>query len=306
MKLTGMSIHNHSDLLKAREMIELLLATFFWGSTFLVQRTASELINSFLFNGVRFSVAGILLLILCKLRNKHLNKIEMIGPILGGSIVSIAINLQQLGIENTTAGKAGVITSLYLLFVPFFLALKGHIPKSYEILSLILSLVGFYFLSGLEDLKFHTGDGLVLLSAILFALHVIIVGIYSKKVDPLSFSAYQFLTCGMLSMIATLFFDVNYFAEVEATWFEISYACIFSILGGYTLQVYGQKKTSTPVASFIMSLEGVIAFFLGWLILSEKHSEIQTMGAILITLSAIYVCYKQGIDERQKFEGNNT
>lgn len=270
-------------------MIYLLLATFFWGSTFIVQRTASSHIDAFLFNGTRFGIAGILFLLICILKKIPQKKQTISDASFSGLLIMLAINLQQMGVERTSAGKAGIITSLYILFVPCILRMYGRKITFRETTCLCLSLFGFFMLSDHIDLYVQLGDILVLISAFIFAIQVYFVGEKASAHNTLLFATYQYLSCGLLSMLCTPFITTDFTNAIIKSRFEIAYACIFSVIFGYTFQILGQKKVPTVIASFIMSLEGPIAIILGMMILAEGYSKLQLLGAAIIAISCAIV-----------------
>lgn len=267
----------------------LIIATFFWGTTFLVQKTASSLINPFYYNGIRFFIGGIVLLLICLRLKKKIFRSDLKYGIILGIVLSASINIQQIGIAETTAGKAGFITSLYLLFVPIILLVKGHKIRLIELFSLLLSLIGFYYLSELHLESLNNGDYLILLCAIFFSFHVVLVSVLSRKSDPIALSSMQFLSCGVISLLVAFFSGGVNLSSIYATWFELIYGCIFSVLIAYTFQFIGQRETSATVASFIMSLEGVVSFIAGIIILSESYNYLQYLGASLIFLATLLV-----------------
>ena len=268
-------------------MLYLFFAAFFWGSTFLVQRTAADLIDPFLFNGVRFFAAGLILILITSYLKLKISLKMLYQGTLCGFLVFLGINFQQIGVSSTTAGKSGIITSLYLLFIPIILLFNGRTIRKSESLLLIVSLSGFYLLSAISSFNFNKGDLIILISALIFAIHTIAIGKFSKTNNPFTFSAVQFLSCGILSLLVATFSNTNALNQIRETSFEIAYACLGSVLIGYTLQVIGQKKTTATKAAFIMSLEGPIAMVLGAFIIGESHTGGQYLGSLLIAASAI-------------------
>ncbi len=270
-------------------MYYLLIATIFWGTTFVVQKTAAPYIDPFFYNGVRFFVGGIVMCVISKILKKVVSLAEVKSGLILGVVLAISINTQQIGIAETTAGKAGFITSLYLLFVPIILSILGHHVRIIEVFSLILSLVGFYYLSEINIDSLNHGDFLILLCAVFFSFHVLLVSKYSRNYDPVTLSAIQFLSCGAISLFVAFIMGGIKLEPLVITWFEIMYGCVFSVLIAYTFQFLGQRQTPPTVASFIMSLEGIVSFFAGMVFLSESYNYLQYLGASLIFFATLLV-----------------
>ena len=176
------------------------------------------------------------------------------------------------GVVYTTAGKAGFITGLYVLFVPLFGLLVGKRTSGLTWVGAVLAAVGLYLLSAKGLTGIALGDGLVLLSAVFWALHVLAIDRYVHRVQPLQLATTQFAVCGALSLAGALVFETPDPAAVRAATLPILYAGLLSTGVAYTLQVVAQRKAHPSHAAIILSLESVFAVLGGWLILSESLS----------------------------------
>ncbi len=273
-------------------MILLLTATI-WGVAFVAQSAGMEHVGGFTFNCVRSLIGGVVLIpcvFLLRKSNTHergSHKTLIIGGISCGTVLCIASNLQQHGIKYTTVGKAGFITALYIVLVPFFgLFLHKKVGKLIW-LGLILAVTGLYFLCINEQFTVGMGDLLVLACATVFAVHILIIDYFAPLVDCVAMSCIQFFTCGVLSAIPMFLFENVNLANILAAAGPILYAGVLSCGVAYTLQIIGQKNMNPTVASMILSLESVISVLAGLLILHQKLSERELVGCGLMFVAVI-------------------
>lgn len=275
----------------------LFLAAFIWGVAFVAQSKAKDYsVEPFTFNAVRNVIGGLTLLpcifFLGKREPKE-KKIEedlktlLIGGILCGTVLCIASNLQQIGINYTTVGKAGFITAMYIVLVPIlgiFLKRRAGIKVW---ISVFLAVAGLYLLCMTEKLSLGKGDALVLLCALVFAIHILVIDHFSPKVDGVKLSCIQFLVCGILSMIPALILEHPQVSSILTAWLPILYAGIMSCGVAYTLQIVGQKNVNPTVASLILSLESCISVLAGWMLLGQKLSLKELIGCVIMFAAII-------------------
>lgn len=208
------------------------------------------------------------------------------GGICCGLALFVASNLQQIGIQYTTVGKAGFITALYIVMVPVFgIFLKKRAGIRVWV-SVALAVAGLYLLCITDRLALGKGDILVLLCAVVFAVHILVVDHFSAKTDGVRMSCIQFLVCGLLSGVCMLLTEHPEMRLILQAWQPILYAGIFSCGVGYTLQIVGQKGTDPTVASLILSLESVVSVLAGWLLLGQRLS-VRELGGCALMFAAI-------------------
>lgn len=265
----------------------LLLTATIWGSAFVAQSVGMEHVGPFTFTFSRSIIGGMVLLpcilFLGKWKKGFATKVEWIGGICCGIALCIANNLQQVGMQYTTVGKAGFITALYVVLVPIF---GIFLRKRVSLLiwgCVAVSVAGLYLLcipAGAFVLAF--GDLLVLLCAVVFSVHILIIDHFSPKGDGVVISCIQFFTCGILSGIPMLFFENPTIGSVlDAKW-SILYAGVLSSGVAYTLQVVAQKNVNPTVASLILCLESVVAVLAGWVMLGQGMSSREIWGCVLM------------------------
>lgn len=275
----------------SRANIFLLLAAMIWGAAFVAQRMGMEYMGPLTFNAVRFALGALALLPLIKYlasreRASQMPALQLVRGGLGmGAVLFLGAWLQQFGLCYTTAGKAGFITGLYVVFVPLLGIFFGHRYGSGTWAGAILAISGMYLLSVTETLSMNRGDTLVLLSAFFWAGHVLLVAKLTRgmaAVDAIKLSALQFIACSVLSFFGAVFFEEISLAGLKAGLVPLLYGGLMSVGLGYTLQVVAQRDARPAPAAIILSLEAVFAVFAGWLMLGEVLTTRAMLGCTLM------------------------
>jgi drug/metabolite transporter (DMT)-like permease len=271
--------------------IMLLAAAAIWGFAFVAQRVGMRHIGPLTFNGVRFALGTAILvpIVFARMRTSRTGWSPGILPAgLGaGLLIFAGSTLQQFGIVWTTAGKAGFITGLYVVFTPLLGLLFGQRTGGRAWSGALLALAGLYLLSARGPLGIDPGDGLVLLSAFFWAGHVLWVGRSARRVDPLQLALAQFGICAVLSLAGGLVFEQTAPAALRAAAVPILYAGLFSVGAAYTLQVLAQRHAKPTSAAVILSLESVFAAGGGWLLLGEVLPLRGMLGCALMLVGVI-------------------
>ena len=263
----------------------LLLTAIIWGFAFVAQRVGMDHIGPFAFNAARFVLGSLSLLPLIWLlpvTEKQNVKELVLGSLVAGFMLYAGSSLQQIGLVYTTAGNAGFITGLYIVLVPFFALFWGQSTHASTWLGALLALAGLFLLSVTDELTLAYGDLLELAGAFFWAGHVLIIGWYSRKVDPLRLALGQFIVCAILSVISMLLWESLDLSSVQDAWLPIAYAGLLSVGVAYTLQVVAQKHAVASHAAIILSLEAVFAAIGGWLLLNEVLGWRGLLGCILM------------------------
>ncbi|MDO5408879.1 MAG: DMT family transporter [Lachnospiraceae bacterium] len=290
---------------QVRNSILLLLTAVIWGVAFVAQSVGMDYVGAFTFNCVRSIIGGLVLIpciiFLRNLKKKEQGEInpaaemgkntgrltvtraEMTGGVFCGIALFAASNFQQFGISYTTVGKAGFITALYVVIVPVLgLFFKKKVSLIVWV-SVVLSVIGLYLLCMKESsFSLSFGDFLVLICAVLFSIHILVIDYFSPKGDGVIMSCIQFFVCGVLSGIMMFLFEEPRVTDIFAAWMPILYAGILSCGVAYTLQIVGQKDMNPTVASLILCLESVVSALAGWLILNQALNSRELMGCMLM------------------------
>ena len=283
---------------KKSSLILLMTATI-WGVAVVAQSVGMEYIGHFSFNAIRCVLGGLVLipviLVLKKKKEtgaenqeKEDKKTLWAGGIACGVILCIASNLQQFGIMEASVGKSGFFTALYIVMIPVIGIFIGKRPGIKLWFCVALAVVGMYLLC-MKDGSFtiERADIMLLLCALAFSFHILVVDYFSPKVDGVKMSCIQFFVCGVLSAVGMLFTETPDISNIQAAWLPLLYAGLLSCGVGYTLQIVGQKGINPVIASLIMSLESVISALAGWVILGQVLSPKEILGCVLMFVAII-------------------
>lgn len=272
----------------------LLLVAVIWGLAFVAQRAGMEYVGPFTFNGIRFFLGALSLTpFLVALRGKtrpsvsgrmEYTRIELLKNGLFASIFLFGgISFQQVGLVYTTAGKAGFITGLYVILVPILgMILKRNRTGLNTWIGAVLAAAGMYLLSVNQDFTISFGDFLVLLCALCFAAHVMVIDDLSNRFHTADLAFIQCIACSAVSMAVALLFETITLDGVLMAAIPIIYGGVFSVGIAYTLQIYGQKNSHPSHAAIILSLESLFAALGGWMILNEIMSTRSITGCALM------------------------
>ena len=275
----------------------MLLAAAIWGFAFVAQREGMETMGPFLFNAARFFIGSAVLFplvwYLSKKNKTPTNKETstkklLIAGTIAGLFLFLASSFQQVGIQYTTAGKAGFITGLYIFFVPLIGIFFGQRTGSGTWLGAFIAVIGLYLLSINDDFSIARGDLLQLICAVFFAAHILVVGYVAKRMDPLKLSLIQYVVSGVLSFFIAIAIELITWQMIVDTAIPLLYAGVMSIGVGYTLQVIAQQHAKSSHAAIILGLEGAFAVLGGWLILDENLSTRGLIGCGLM-LSGMFL-----------------
>ncbi len=286
---------------KMQSNILLLLTAIIWGSAFVAQKSGMDYIEPFTFNGIRTFIGGLVLIPVVLFmekrkpaeeisaeEKKQKNKELLIGGVCCGMALFAAGSLQQFGVSYTTAGKAGFITTLYVVFVPIISVILRKKVRPIMWVCVAMGAVGLYLLCMTDaSFKLTYGDTLVLLCAVAFAVHILTVDHFSPKMDGIKLSCIQFLTAGLIGIICMFIFETPDIGAILDCAVPLLYAGVLSCGLGYTFQVVAQQYAEPTVASLLMSLESVFAVVFGALLLHEVMSLRELSGCLIIFIAVI-------------------
>lgn len=278
---------NSRTLTRFQADLLLLLTAAVWGSGFIAQRVAAPSLSIFFFNGGRFLLGAFLLFPLIRFK-LTINSKDRLGVALAGFILFAAGAFQQAGMQTTSAGNAGFITGLYVVFVPIFLFIIWREKQNLNVwFAAVLAVFGMFLLSSNGVFQISRGDFLEFIGAILWAFHVIVVSHSIRHVHPLHFAVGQFLVCAALNLVTGFIIEPASIQLIPTLWWTIIYNGIASVAIGFTLQGIGQKHAPPTDAALILSMESVFAAVLGYLFLHEKFSTVQLIGCLLVMAAII-------------------
>lgn len=293
-----------------RGSIMLFIAALIWGSAFVAQSEGMEYVEPFTFASVRFFIGSIVLLPVISFMKKKetgdgnllsgydkntgvkgfIKKYQLLitGSIFCGLALTAGTNFQQWGIKYVSSvGKAGFITTLYIILVPIFSLFIGKKVRPLIWIALAFAVSGLYFLCVTERLTFELLDILLIMCAVFFAVQIMVVDHYVDRVNPVALSSLQFFIVGIISGVCMLIFEKPTLAGIIAAAGPILYAGVMSSGIAFTLQVVAQKDLDPTLASMIMSLESVVSVLSGFLLLGQKLSVREGIGCILMFVGVI-------------------
>lgn len=274
-----------------RANILLLLTALIWGAAFVAQRMGMDHMGPLTFNGVRFALGALALLPLIAVMDRKraadapsLSVLIRGGMLMGGALF-LGAWLQQFGLCFTTAGKAGFITGLYVVFVPLIGIFLGHRYGLGTWAGAGLAIAGMYLLSVTESMSMDKGDTLVLMSAFFWGVHVLLIGRLTSglaAVDAIKLAAVQFAFCSLISMAGAALFEDITLSGLRDGIVPILYGGLMSVGVAYTLQVVAQRDARPAPAAIILSLEAVFAAVAGWMLLGETLTAQALAGCALM------------------------
>ncbi|MEE1278272.1 MAG: DMT family transporter [Acutalibacteraceae bacterium] len=275
-----------------------IIAAFIWGTAFVAQSVGADTVTPFAFNMSRSLIATIFLCLVVFLISlykkkksetieKTNNKKLFIGGILCGTALSVATALQQASLSDTAAGKAGFITALYIVIVPILsIFLKKRAPFTVWV-SVIIAVIGLYFLCVKGDFSVGKSDVLLILCAFVFSIQILLIDYFAAFVDGIKLSCVQFATSTVLSFLGMAVFETFDFNAIINCAVPILYLGVFSSGIAYTLQILAQKDSNPTVITLLLSLESVFSVISGAILLGDKLSFKEYIGCFLMFLAVI-------------------
>lgn len=264
----------------------LLLATVIWGSAFIAQSVGMEHIGPFTFQAIRCFLACIFLFPLSRFTDP--DKVNFKAKWTDGKLwktgfftgiaLFFAAGLQQMGLQYTTAGKAGFLTAMYIVLVPILGLFIGKKPPVTAWVSVAIAVCGLYLLSGTGISGINVGDVMLIGCAFWFAVQITLIDRFGLSLDGVRLNCVQSLVCAVLSAVVMLFTEEVHWENILNCWLPLGYAGVLSMGVAYTLQIFGQQALEPTQASLLMSLESVFALIFGWLLLHERLSPAELLG----------------------------
>lgn len=280
--------------------LSLLIAAFIWGTAFVAQSVGMDYVGPFTFLFVRSFIGAAVLMVVVVISDTWKRKkgtyvkaladernVLITGGVWCGLALCIASGLQQMGMQYTTVGNAGFITSMYMLIVSVLSIVLGKkVPKKIWF-CIILAVVGMYFLSVSDRLSISKGDLLVAVCAVFFAVQIMIVDYYAPKVDGVKLSCLQFVITGIVSMVIAFVFEEPDLGNIIKAIVPILYAGVFSSGIAFTLQIIAQKYAEPTIATLFMSMESVFSLLGGIVVLQQIPSGREVFGCVLVFCGVI-------------------
>jgi len=275
--------------------VMILITTMIWGTAFVAQKAAMDAgVGPFTFISVRFFIGGCVTMLAAPLftRGIGFRVLFNVGTVKAGIICGFVLfaggSLQQVGMQYTTAGKAGFLTALYVVFVPLAALFLRRKPRIWVWPGMVLAVTGTYFLCVTEGFSINPGDAYIILSAVFFAGHILVIDRFAPGHDGIALSSVQFFTVSAVAAVFMLTTETPSISMIMTGALPILYTGVMSSGVAYTLQVKAQKITAPAVAAILFSMESVFAALADYLINRQGFSERELIGCVLV-LSAVVV-----------------
>ena len=270
--------------------LALLLTATLFGIAFIFQRHSATAVSALTFMSWRLPLSALMLLAVLALRRRPVWGYWLRDGICCGILLFLGMYSQQWGLEHTTAGKSGFITSLYVILVPLLALLGGERLGRTLILATLLAFAGLTCFAAIHSdsaaLNWNAGDSATLASAIIWALYVNYYGITVRRSDLLALTTVQISTAALLSLPLTLALEgagaLTDPALLNYSKWDILYTAIASSGIAFFLQGWGQRQVAATPAAIILSTESIFAFLSGWLILDEPVTPLMLTGCALL------------------------
>ena len=284
-------------------IIFLLITAIIWGSSFVAQEIGMKSIDAFTFTGIRTTLGAIFLLPIVLILNKGLDlrKNTLVSGLVLGVVFSVAQNFQQFAFYYSTSGKIAFITAFYMFFVPLFSVFLGKKIKLLTWLSILMGLVGLFFLCiNPSDLtSINLGDLLALACAVFYAVQIIMIDRFLEKdINGVQLSFMQFVVAAVISIAAMFIFEHPVMADIKAAAPSLLYSGIMSCGIAYTFQIVGQKHANPVVASLLMCMESVFAVIAAAVVLHQGMSLREGIGCAIMFAAIILSQLSESLSRR--------
>ena len=291
-------------------IIFLLITAIIWGSSFVAQEIGMKSIDAFTFTGIRTTLGAVFLLPIVLILNKGLDlrKNTLVSGLILGVVFSVAQNFQQFAFYYSTSGKIAFITAFYMFFVPLFSVFLGKKIKLLTWLSIVMGLVGLFFLCiNPSDLtSINLGDILALACAVFYAVQIMLIDRFLEKdINGVQLSFMQFVVAAVISIAAMFIFEHPVIADIKTAAPSLLYSGIMSCGIAYTFQIVGQKHANPVVASLLMCMESVFAVIAAAVVLHQGMSLREGAGCAIMFAAIILSQLSESLSQRPA-EGPST
>jgi len=283
-----------------RQNVFPVLAAAIWGTAFVAQSVCTDYVPPFAFNALRSVIAFVLLIGVSRIFDgaahragrtpeKTDRRALVLGGVCTGVFLAVASNLQQAGLADASAGKAGFITALYVVLVPVLGVFLKRRASAQTWVSVVIAVAGLYLLCirGGERFSLQTSDVYLLLCALFFACQIMSIDHFGAKVDGIKLSCAQFFVAGVISTVLSLLFETVSMANVLRCVWPILYVAVFSSCVAYTLQILAQRDSDPTVVTLLLSLESVFSVLAGAILLHDRLSGREYFGCVLMFAAVV-------------------
>ena len=283
---------------RLRANVLLFIAAFIWGTAFVGQRLGVNVLHGCTFNGIRSAIGSLSLIPVILFMDGRAKKegtyrkdrpaVLIVGGVVCGTLLFIASTAQTVAMVDADEGKAGFMTTMYLIIVPLLGLFVGKKVRPVVWISVAFAVIGLYFLCMEKGAKFtfDKSEILLILCAFVFSLHILAVDYFSPKVNGVKLSCLQFLVVFLISLVYIVFVDKPSFDDILKCIRPLLYLGVMSSGIAYTLQIVAQKDAEPAVASIIMSMESLFALLAG-AVFSQVMPPVRALAGCAFMMVAI-------------------
>ncbi len=278
---------------KNRILADLVLigVAFVWGSGFVSSKTAIAYMSPMMLMALRFTIASLLSAFIFKKNLKSISKETLKAGFIIGLFLFSAFTAQMVGLQYVEAGKQAFLTATNVIMVPFvYWAVKKKKPDKYNFIAAFIMFLGLVLLTldFTSGFSFSPGDALTLFCAFLFACHIVSIGIFAGKHDPIALTVIQLSVAAILSLVYVIFSgDILNFTFSQTGLLNAAYLGVFCTFLAFLGQTMAQKYTTATHTAIILSLESVFGSFLSILILNEHFTFLMFIGCLVIFIGIL-------------------
>ena len=286
---------------RAKADLALAFCSLLWGATFVVVKNALDHASVFIFLAVRFSVAAILMLAFQTRAIRQFEREDLFAGLRLGCFMFLGYAFQTAGLQYTTPAKSGFVTGSSVVFVPLLLAFFwGRRLAWGAYAGALVALLGLYYLTiPAEGIAYlNRGDVLTFVAAGLYAVHIILVGEYTRQHSAKALSLIQVAACAVMAWVTAGAAAAIRWQPVRFDWrwelyLGILVCAILATAVAFSIQLWAQQYTTPSHAAIIFTLEPVFAVITSFLLIRERLAQRAMLGAIFV-LAGILVAEMLG------------
>lgn len=268
--------------------VSLLLVAAMWGGGFSFTKNILQYLTPLYFLAARFTLAALVLAVIFYPRVKKANRQDIKSSLTVGIFLTVSFVAQTVGLLFTTPGKQAFITSAYVVIVPFLSYLVSRRkPLGKELAGASLCMVGLAMLSLTREMQVNLGDLLTLVSAVGFAGHIVVIGVFANRVDTVVMNVYQFLLAGISCLVLAVILEPVPTGFGFPALYSLAYLVLFSSIGAFMIQVTAQKYTYPTHAGIILSMEAVFGALFAFIFWQEVFTPVMLAGCAVIMIAIL-------------------
>lgn len=273
-------------------ILSLLGVAIIFGASYSIAALAGNYLDPLNIVASRFLIGAIVLSFSLFIKDDYDNKLLFKISLINGVLMLSPTLLVQMSVSSgTPTGKAGFITSLYIIFVPFisYIIYRTKLNKK-SFISLIIALIGLILICNIniKDLEIIPSDIYVIGAAVLFAIKMILLEKYANNINTLKLNCLSLFVASILGFVFISFNRSINLNGIKDAFIYILLLGVFASALGYILQTYGQKIIDSTTAALIMSLESVMSCIAGFIILNQTLSIKELIGSLIMFIAIVY------------------